>query len=102
MIILTMIGCKTFKDLEKYLSINGLNMFFLYDSSNEREFHLRIEGYLTTDYSFTHQKNSRGEWYYLFDDWIYTEEQIVSMLLEHTPFLLEEEKKFLVKCKRWL
>lgn len=95
MIILKMIGCKTLKELERYLLKNDLSMILLFDSTNQRELTLRIEGYLTTDYSFTHQKNTRGEWYYLFDYWIYTEEQVVSMLLEHLPFLLEQEKKFI-------
>ena len=80
-----MIGIKTFKELEPYLYDKGYEMTIFTNSSNDRNIRLIIETllpYIDRDYYFTYQKNSRGNWYYLYEDWIYTEEEMVKIILD--------------------
>lgn len=85
MMCLKMTGCKTFKELEPYLYGKGYEMTIFINSSNDPNIRLRVETllpFIDRDYYFTYQKNSRGKGYYLYDDWIYTEEEMVKIILD--------------------
>lgn len=73
---------KTFEELNDLiiLKLSG-DMRINYESNINKNFMIVIEmvfGFF--QYHMSYQKNTRGQGYFFYEDWIYTEEEIVQMI----------------------
>lgn len=73
---------KTFQELNDLiiLKLSG-DMRINYESNINKNFMIVIEmifGFF--QYHMSYQKNTRGQGYFFYEDWIYTEEEIVQMI----------------------
>lgn len=73
---------KTFQELNDFiiLKLSG-DIRINYESNINKNFMIVIEmifGFF--QYHMSYQKNTRGQGYFFYEDWIYTEEEIVQMI----------------------
>ena len=73
---------KTFDELQMFikLKLSG-DIRVNYNSNDNGKFIIIIEvrfGFF--QYHMSYQKNTRNEGYYFYEDWIYTEEEMVKMI----------------------
>lgn len=80
---------KTFKDLQEYLSKNNLGQLSICMLGLQKR-NFRIDVILGPgmwNYHCSWSKNTRGLGYFHYEDWIYTEEEMVKIIYNDLPII---------------